>query len=64
MACQGCKERREWIEKWTKVAYERARKAFGQDDRSAGGANRPDHELGGVDEQPIAEPVKRARRRK
>ncbi|HBY4837645.1 TPA: hypothetical protein MIV21_08540 [Klebsiella pneumoniae] len=24
MACSGCARRREWIKKWTKIAYERA----------------------------------------
>lgn len=24
MACSGCAERREWIKKWAKIAYERA----------------------------------------
>ncbi|MCO3990888.1 hypothetical protein DY943_31250 [Pseudomonas aeruginosa] len=25
MTCAGCQRRREWIAKWTRVAYERAR---------------------------------------
>ena len=24
MACEGCRRRREWLNKWTKIAYERA----------------------------------------
>ncbi|MNC83225.1 hypothetical protein D3C75_1370660 [compost metagenome] len=28
MACTGCAVRREWINKWTKVAYERAKSLF------------------------------------
>lgn len=24
MACSGCQARRDWIKKWTKIAYERA----------------------------------------
>ncbi|MNN54799.1 hypothetical protein D3C81_1696360 [compost metagenome] len=28
MACSGCAARREWINKWTKVAYERAANLF------------------------------------
>lgn len=33
MACAGCQARREWIAKWRKVAYERARKVVGAEDR-------------------------------
>ncbi|MGC5620439.1 hypothetical protein [Enterococcus faecalis] len=25
MACAGCERRREWLKKWAKVAYDRAR---------------------------------------
>ncbi|PLP87535.1 hypothetical protein CX682_23705 [Pseudomonas sp. FFUP_PS_41] len=28
MSCSGCAARREWINKWTKVAYERAKSLF------------------------------------
>lgn len=24
MACSGCAQRREWVKKWAKIAYERA----------------------------------------
>lgn len=24
MGCSGCAKRREWLKKWTKIAYERA----------------------------------------
>ncbi len=32
MACSGCDARREWIKKWSKVAYERAQQLFTQPD--------------------------------
>ncbi|RRW63205.1 hypothetical protein EGJ51_07450 [Pseudomonas fulva] len=52
MACSGCAARREWLNKWTKVAYERARNLFTPDreaeseaGRSTGGLH-PDDPVG------------------
>lgn len=32
MACSGCAARREWINKWMKVAYERSKQIVGGGD--------------------------------
>ncbi|QBI60925.1 hypothetical protein EIZ61_05185 [Pseudomonas syringae] len=32
MACSGCEARREWVKKWSKVAYERAQQLLAQPD--------------------------------
>ncbi|KGS16304.1 hypothetical protein OA77_01155 [Pseudomonas coronafaciens] len=32
MACSGCDARREWIKKWSKVAYERAQQLIAKPD--------------------------------
>ncbi|ALD96221.1 hypothetical protein PSYRMG_01235 [Pseudomonas syringae UMAF0158] len=32
MACSGCEARREWIKKWSKVAYERAQQLLAKPD--------------------------------
>lgn len=47
MACEGCKRRREWLIKWTKIAYERATgkradKSAAQADAGSAGANSSD----------------------
>ncbi|AQL36857.1 hypothetical protein JN853_10630 [Pseudomonas syringae pv. actinidiae ICMP 9853] len=35
--CTGCAARREWIKKWSKVAYERAQQLFTQPDPGRAG---------------------------
>lgn len=41
MACSGCAARREWINKWTKVAYERAKQILDGGDGRAGTKEQP-----------------------
>ncbi|RSC25307.1 hypothetical protein EGT09_02350 [Pseudomonas putida] len=41
MACSGCAARREWINKWAKVAYERARGLFATDREAEPQEGRP-----------------------
>lgn len=42
MACSGCAARREWINKWSKVAYERAKKILDGGDRRASTKEQPE----------------------
>ncbi|HCF4362546.1 TPA: hypothetical protein NIE75_005257 [Pseudomonas aeruginosa] len=52
MACAGCQRRREWIAKWSRIAYERARGIVTRaaapgdeaDQRSAGSTDREQHD--------------------
>lgn len=51
MSCSGCAERREWIKKWLKIAYERATgkrtdSSITRTDDSAKGTNDCDKQSG------------------
>lgn len=50
MTCSGCAQRREWIKKWAKIAYERA---TGKGTNSgAAGTNRSSERTDGSDKPP------------
>ncbi len=42
IACSDCAARREWINKWTKVAYERAKQIIGGGDNRASTKEKPE----------------------
>lgn len=44
MSCSGCAQRREWIKKWAKIAYERAtgKRTDSSAERTNHGAERAD----------------------
>ncbi|RRV54786.1 hypothetical protein EGJ15_25170 [Pseudomonas sp. p99-361] len=52
MSCSGCAARREWINKWTKVAYERARGLFATDREAEPQAGRPSGDQHSSDTDP------------